>query len=98
MFTNFILPLIIWVSVVAVVNPVVAHTISKADIEERLSGIASRYGGEHPLAERLQRIYTNARDLLQVAQRHEQIANEFESVIKRGPISLQKLRDELTSI
>ena len=47
MFTNFILPLIIWVSVVAVVNRVVAQTISDADIEDRLSGIASRYGDEH---------------------------------------------------
>ena len=59
-----ILPLIIWVSVVAFLNSVVAQTISEADIEGRLSDIASRYGEEDPLSERLQCIYTTARDLL----------------------------------
>lgn len=84
--------------IIAVTQPGMAQAIDAADIDAQLSAIASRYGEDDPTRERLQRIYANARDLIQAGQHHEQVASEFEQAIKRGPETLQALRSQLLTL
>lgn len=77
------------------VLPAVVFAFTTADIDARLSDVASRYAAGDIVGDRLARIYANARDLLQAAARHEEVAKQYETSIKRGPKRLKELQGEL---
>ena len=88
----------LWASIAAAACPWTVQAIGAADIDAELGAIASRYGDDDPKRERLQRIYMNARDLIQVAERHDEVARDYQLAIKRGPETLQELRSRLLSV
>ncbi|MFT4564602.1 MAG: hypothetical protein ACI9BW_004371, partial [Gammaproteobacteria bacterium] len=84
--------------IVVATQSATAQAMDVADLDAQSSAIASRYSESDPARERLQRIYTNARDLIQAGERHQQVASEFEQTIKRGPETLRAMRSQLLAL
>jgi potassium efflux system protein len=98
MLTDRIRRIIFWSSLVVAGNPVTVSALVVADIDAQLSAIVSRYAGDDPARERLQRMYLNARDLIAAAERHDQVARDFELANNQSPDTRNELRRRLRSI
>ncbi len=78
--------------------PVFVQAITLTEIEARLSGIAASYSEDDATKERLQRAYSNARDLLQSAQRYDEEAKQYEKEANAGPKKLKELQRDLAGV